>query len=167
MFTFRFIFFCAALAAVLPGHAETTYRWVNAAGETVFSDLPPPPGTSYQKIEGGGYEGEQTLPYAIRVVAEKYPVILYTAANCKEICAEARALLNGRGVPFSEKLLSTSEEIDEISRQRGKRLAIPTLSVGSQDFPGFEAASWNNLLDLAGYPASAPYGSKPSGAFSR
>ncbi|MDQ5907446.1 MAG: hypothetical protein QG590_1931, partial [Pseudomonadota bacterium] len=27
--------------------------------------------------------------------------------------------------------------------------------------------AWNNLLDLAGYPKTAPFGSKPSGAFAK
>ena len=49
----------------------------------------------------------------------------------------------------------------------GNETFVPGLKVGSQTFPGFEAGSWNNLLDLAGYPTSAPYGSKPSGAFAK
>jgi hypothetical protein len=167
MFVFRLILFCAAFAAVLPCGAETTYRWTNARGETVYSDQPPPPGTSYETMEDGGRKSGQTLPYATRVAAEKYPVILYTTANCKEICADARALLDGRGVPFSEESLNSPEEIAEVSKRIGKPLAIPGLKVGSQSFPGFEAASWNDLLDLAGYPATAPYGGGSSGARSR
>jgi hypothetical protein len=44
---------------------------------------------------------------------------------------------------------------------------VPALKVGKQSFRGFEAAAWNNLLDLAGYPKTAPYGSKPSGGLAK
>jgi glutaredoxin len=168
MFAFRFVLFCVALFIALPCSAEVTYRWVAGSGETIYSDQPPPPGTNFEKIEGGSIQGNnQELPYAIRLVAEKYPVTLYTTANCKEVCVTARNLLNGRGVPFSEKMITTAEEFAEIAKQMGNERFVPALKVGSQNFPGFEAGAWNNLLDLAGYPKTAPYGSKPSGAFSQ
>ena len=165
---FRAVLFCAVLAAALPCGAQTTYRWIDKTGQTVFSDQPPPPDVRViETRQGRGQEDEQPLPYATRQAAEKYPVVLYTTANCTEICASARALLNGRGVPFSEKLLTSPEEAAEIARQMGNETFVPGLKVGSQTFPGFEAGSWNNLLDLAGYPKTAPYGSKPSGALPR
>ncbi|MDR1934045.1 MAG: glutaredoxin family protein [Candidatus Accumulibacter sp.] len=168
MFSFRPILFLAAIAVVLPCGAQTTYRWITESGETVYSDQPPPPGTRViEKIEGSRQEGGPDLPYATRLAAEKYPVTLYTMANCKETCASARTLLNGRGIPFSEKLISTQEELDEVSKEFGGEMVIPSLRVGTQNFRGFEAGSWNNLLDLAGYSKTAPYGSKPSGAFSQ
>jgi glutaredoxin len=168
MFAFRPFLFCAAFAIVLPCGAQTTYRWTSTTGEIVFSDQPPPPGVRvFEKIGDQGQQDGQPLPYATRLAVEKYPVTLYTTASCKEVCANARTLLNGRGIPFSEKLLTTPEEIAEVAKQIGKEIVIPSLKVGSQNFPGFEAGSWNNLLDLAGYPKTAPYGSKPSGAFSQ
>jgi glutaredoxin len=167
MFAIRFFLFCTAFAIVLPCGAQVTYRWTSATGETVFSDLPPPPEVRvFEKIENHEEDG-QPLSYATRVAAEKYPVTLYTTANCQEVCVNARTLLNGRGVPFSEKLFTTAEEIAEAAKQMGKEMVIPSLQVGSQNFPGFEARSWNNLLDLAGYPKTAPLGSKSSGAFSQ
>ena len=39
------------------------------------------------------------------------------------------------------------------------------MSVGQQTVSGLETGAWNNLLDLAGYPKTAPYGSQPSGSF--
>ena len=92
---------------------------------------------------------------------------LYTAATCVEMCQQARALLNGRGVPFTEKILSTQEDSNELASKLKSEAAIPALFVGQQSFKGYEVAAWNNLLDLAGYPKSAPYGSKPSGAFAK
>ena len=149
--------------------AQTTYRWIDkATGQTVFSDQPPPPGAKVMETrEGPAATDERQLPYATRQAAEKYPVILYTSANCTEVCASARALLNGRGVPFSENLLKSEEEVTAVSKQMGSDSFIPGLKVGSQTFAGYESGAWNNLLDLAGYPKTAPFGAKRSGAFSQ
>ncbi|GHU26816.1 hypothetical protein AGMMS50256_05010 [Betaproteobacteria bacterium] len=168
MFAYRFILFCAAFAIVLPSSAQTTYRWVDSTGQTVFSDQPPAPGTKFVEIQEGAKQANAPeIPFATRQAAEKYPVTLYTAASCTETCVRARALLNDRGVPFSEKLLTSQEEVAGIAKQMGNESFIPGLKVGSQNFPGFESGSWNNLLDLAGYPKTAPYGSKPSGVFAK
>ncbi len=149
--------------------AQTTYRWIDkATGQTVFSDQPPPAGARILETrEGPAASDERQMPYATRQAAEKYPVILYTSANCAEICTNARALLNGRGVPFAENLLKTEEEIAAVSKQMGSDSFIPGLKVGSQTFSGYESGAWNNLLDLAGYPKTAPYGAKRSGVFSQ
>jgi glutaredoxin len=164
MFALRLAALCAAFVIALPCAAATTYRWTNAAGETVYSDFQPPPGTKYETLKGGAQESGPTLPYTTRVAAEKYPVTLYTSATCKEVCDNARALLNKRGVPFSEKKVATEEELAEAGRQIGGQLStVPSLKVGSQSFSGFEANAWNGLLDLAGYPASASFGSGASG----
>jgi len=164
----------AALFSALAG-AQTTYRWLDpATGLTVFSDQAPPPGVRQVVKIGGGEAapgeaapGEAPLPYATRQAAEKFPVLLYTAATCVEMCQQARQLLNGRGVPFAEKILSTQEDNNELASRLRSEAAVPSLIVGQQTFKGYDASAWNNLLDLAGYPKSAPYGSKPSGAFAK
>jgi glutaredoxin len=166
-FRFHFLLLCVALFLAFPCSAQVTYRWITGAGETVYSDQPPPPGTEFEKIEGGGGDSSRALPYATRVVAEKYPVTLYTTANCKNACVNARDLLNGRGVPFSEKMITSAEEFAQVAKEMNNESFVPALKVGPQRFPGFEVGAWNNLLDLAGYPKTAPYGGKPSGAFSQ
>lgn len=167
MSAFRLALLCSMLVLACTAGAQTTYRWIDkATGQTVFSDQPPPPGAKAVEMkEGPSKADDRQLPFAVRQAAEKYPVTLYTSANCAEICTNARTLLNGRGVPFSEKLLTSQEEVAEVAKQMGKEAFIPGLRVGTQNFAGLEASSWNNLLDLAGYPKAAPYGSKPSGAF--
>ena len=165
------------IALTASASAQTTYRWIDrTTGQTVYSDQPPPPGVRYttqgstretETSEAMASDAPSSPSYAVRQAAAKYPVVLYTAAHCTEPCQQARSLLNGRGVPFSEKLLTSPEEAAEIARQMGNETFVPGLKVGSQTFPGFEAGSWNNLLDLAGYPKTAPYGSKPSGALPR
>ena len=129
----------------------------------MYSDFPPPPGTKPLAIKAGEDPGgDPQIPYATRQAAEKFPVTLYTTANCVDICKRARDLLNGRGIPFTEKLLGTEAELAEMARKLGGEATIPSLSVGTQSLLGLEPEAWNNLLDLAGYPASAPYGTRPS-----
>ena len=64
-------------------------------------------------------------------------------------------------------MLKSEEEIAELTKRLGSEAATPSIFVGQQSFKGFESGAWNNLLDLAGYPKSAPYGAKPSGAFAQ
>jgi len=164
------ILLAAALSATSLAGAQTTYRWVDqATGKTIYSDLPPPPGTpGVAKVGKEASNGKPQVPYATRQAAEKYPVTLYTAASCTDPCSQARDLLNQRGVPFTEKIVSTVEEHAEFSKLMGSKEAmVPSLIVGQQRFTGLETGAWNNLLDLAGYPKSAPYGAKPSGAFAQ
>lgn len=160
----------AALLAPALATAQTTYRWIDpGTGSTVISDKPPPPGAKQVSRRGGETPTDEgQLPYATRQAVEKFPVTLYTTAGCVTECKTARDMLNGRGVPFTEKILKNQEEADELAKQfGGGEPGLPSISVGRQNFKGFEYTAWNNLLDLAGYPKSAPYGAKPSGAFAK
>lgn len=64
-------------------------------------------------------------------------------------------------------MLKTEEETAELAKKLGGEASVPSLFVGQQSFKGLESSAWNNLLDLAGYPKSAPYGAKPSGTFAK
>lgn len=157
----------SVLASSLAG-AQTTYRWIDpATGGTVISDRQPPPGAKQIVKQSGEETSQPAVPYATRQATEKFPVTLYTSANCIDGCRQARDLLNGRGVPFAEKMLKNQEEIDELGKQLGSEASVPSVFVGRQSFKGFESGAWNNLLDLAGYPKTAPYGAKPAGAFAK
>ncbi len=158
----------ALLVAPLADAQTTTYRWINSAGQTVYSDQPPPADArQVVKISGDVRGDEQQLSYATRQAAEKFPVVLYTAAKCLEVCAQARDLLNERGIPFAEKMVGTDEEMADLTKVLGSSATIPSLVVGRQNFKGFEPGAWTNLLDLAGYPKTASYGAKRSGAFAQ
>jgi len=167
--TLRLVILSAALLTASLAVAQTTYRWVDKdTGQTIYSDQPPPPGAkNVVTITASERIDEQQLPYATRQAAEKFPVTLYTAATCVEECKQARDMLNRRGIPFSEKMLKSNEELVELSKILGSEAAVPSLIVGQQSFKGLDSGAWNNLLDLAGYPKSAPYGARPSGAFAR
>ena len=102
----------------------------------------------------------------VRRAVENFPVTLYTSADCTSECKQARDFLNARGVPFTEKMLQKQEDVDELKKLVGDTF-IPALKVGKQGFRGFEPAAYSNLLDLAGYPKSAAYGSRPSGGLAK
>lgn len=148
------------LAAVAPAMADV-YRWVDpATGKTLLSDRPPT--GSYRQLVRikQGDPSEVPGSYAVKLASEKYPVTLFTTPSCVAECKAARDILNGRGVPFAEQLLQTQAQFDALQALSGNTL-IPTVKIGSQVLQGLQAEAWNNLLDLAGYPAVAPPGSKP------
>jgi glutaredoxin len=87
----------------------------------------------------------------LRPVVARYPVTLYVTTNACEPCNAARQLLRQRGVPFSEKLVTTPEDGDALERLSGGRDA-PTLTVGSQTLRGLASDLWSSYLDAAGYP---------------
>ena len=165
----RSVLLLATVLCVSAVHAQTTYRWVDKkSGRTIYSDQPPPPGVNATMHGKSTAANEPQLPYATRQAAEKYPVTLYTAASCTEICKDARNLLNGRGVPFTEKISHNAQEAAEAGKLfGGGEMMFPSISIGTQNLSGLDPTAWNNMLDLAGYPATAPYGSKPAGVLTK
>ncbi len=155
---------CLALTSTLA--SAQAYRYVDPQGRTVISDSPPPGRARDVAKSGTGGENNDGLPYEVRRAVENFPVTLYTSADCVSECKQAREFLNGRGVPFTEKMVQKQEDIDELKKLVGDTF-IPSLKVGKQSFRGFEPAAYANLLDLAGYPKSAAYGSKPSGGLAK
>lgn len=155
---------CLALSSACV--SAQTYRWVDSAGRTIISDTPPPGKAKNVAKTGEAADGGDSLPFAVKIAAENFPVTLYTSPECVTECKQARELLNGRGVPFSEKMLQKQEDIDELKKLVGDAF-VPTLRVGKQSTRGFETGAYNNLLDLAGYPKTALPGSKPSGGLSK
>lgn len=139
-----------------------TYRWVDPAGRTVISDTPPPSKIKNLAKTVEAAEAGDNLPFALRKAKESFPVTLYTSADCGSNCQQARDMLNGRGVPFTEKILKSAEEANELKQLVGE-VFVPSMKIGNQSFRGFEAGAYNNLLDLAGYPKTPAYGIKPSG----
>ena len=150
------------LALLSAGVSAEAYRWVDSTGRTMISDTPPPGKAKTVTRVGEGAAAGDDLPFAVRKARENYPVTLYTAADCVTECKQARDMLNGRGIPFTEKMLQKAEDSAELKALVGD-VFVPTLKVGQQSFRGFEAGAYGNLLDLAGYPKTAAYGSKPSG----
>ncbi|MHB1359621.1 MAG: DUF4124 domain-containing protein [Rhodocyclaceae bacterium] len=145
------VLLCAGLAQA------QTYRWVDKDGKVHYGDRPPPAATAkVQELKMGAPTADKTLPYAVRQAMGIYPVTLYVSAECADACRESRDYLKRRGIPFSEKNVATSEEIDALRQlQGGGDVAVPVLQVGGKTLKGFQDADWGRLLDAAGYPKAA------------
>jgi len=146
-------FFLALLLAAGLAQAQA-YRWVDKNGRVQFTDAPPPSGAKdVQKLapaaEAGG--GRPQMPYELARAVENFPVVLYTAPNCKESCDAVRDALNKRGVPFKEVQVYDQASIEELKRVSGGQ-GVPTLLVGHSMQRGFEQDTFDTLLDSAGYP---------------
>jgi glutaredoxin len=151
---------CALLgsAALLagPAQAQTVYRLVGPDGKVTFSDKPPAASGKASTIGASGKtqgNGGATLPFELRQVANKYPVTLYTASNCAP-CASGRALLNARGIPFTEKTVNSPDDSQALQRISGDS-SLPFLTIGGQQIKGYSDSEWTQFLDAAGYPKTS------------
>lgn len=142
--------------------AASLYKWTDKDGKVHYGDKPAEDAikAEQKKFSAPDSSGDDDLSYAARKAKQDFPVTFYVAPNCAEICVQARALLNKRGIPFAEKNLVTKEEIDKFKAKTGGN-SIPALTVGKSFLGGFEAGQWNSELDIAGYPKIAPYGLRP------
>lgn len=149
---------CWLCALSAPAQAQTIYKYVGPDGRIVFSDKPPSQGeNAVERSHDGRYgdtsASESELPYTLRQVVVRYPVILYSSENC-EPCANGRAMLTARGVPFSERTIKTVKDSEAFQRLSGTD-SLPVLTVGNQVIKGYSDAQWNQYLDAAGYPATS------------
>jgi len=133
--------------------AQTIYRIVGADGKVTFSDKPPI-SADQGKIATTGVgaaaaASNSALPFEIRQAVSKFPVTLYTSADCAP-CSEGRSLLTTRGIPFNERTVSTNEDVAALQRFSGQS-SLPFLTIGGQKINGFSAEEWNQYLDVAGY----------------
>ena len=150
---------CAALVVLCSAQidAQTIYRIESPDGRVSFSDrLPTTPAQG--KVVATGTDAQNVassanLPFELKQVTAKYPVTLYTSQQCSP-CENARALLTNRGVPFTERTLSTPEDSAQLQRISGGS-SLPFLTVGSQKIKGFSSDEVTQYLDAAGYPTSS------------
>lgn len=142
----------ALVAASFP--AWSLYKVIGPDGSVTYTDRPP--AAADARITSLGRNGETTplgdasLPQELRQAAARYPVLLYTAAECPP-CDKARALLQQRGVPYRERSIVGDEDTLALERLTGAR-TVPALTIGQQVLSGLAAADWNAYLDAAGYP---------------
>jgi glutaredoxin len=137
-------------------HAQTIYRIVGADGKVTFSDKPPV-SAEQGKIAttgvGAAAASGASLPFELRQVVSKFPVTLYTSADC-EPCAAGRNLLSNRGVPFTERTISSNDDLASLQRLSGQS-SLPFLTIGGQKINGFSSEEWVQYLDAAGYPKTS------------
>ena len=144
---------CALLA--LAAQAQQVYRSVGPDGKVPFSDRAPAAGPDGAPIGAGqrAAGANDALPYALRQVAARIPVTLYTGSDCVP-CNSARNLLVNRGVPFTERAVASNEDIDALKRLSGEA-SLPFGTIGGQQLKGFSDSEWSQYLDAAGYPAQS------------
>lgn len=142
----------ATLLVAAPA-AHALFKVVGPDGKVTYTDRLP--SSSEGKVmpvsKETGRASDLALPYALRQVATRFPVTLYTASTCGEACGLARSMLGRRGVPFQERVAETDEEREAWPRLVGGSEA-PVLKVGEQTMRGFTPIAWDETLDTAGYP---------------
>jgi glutaredoxin len=145
----------ATLLGAAPAHA--LYKVVGPDGKITYTDQPnidtknkvQPMGTAI----GGGVANDAAMPYEVRQAAQRYPVVLYVAPDCSP-CDAARQYLRQRGIPYAEKLVSTSSDGQALQRLTGGT-SLPALTVGTQSVRGWQKEDWAGYLDAAGYPKNS------------
>jgi hypothetical protein len=63
-------------------------------------------------------------------------------------------MLSSRGIPFSERSVTTNEDIAALQRLAGES-SLPFLTIGGQRLKGYSDQEWTQYLDLAGYPKTS------------
>lgn len=145
----------ALLSAV--SSAQPIYRIVGPDGRISFSDKPPAASDKATTLSPGGRTpagstlGE--LPFELREAINRYPVTLYTSEKC-EPCNGARNLLTTRGIPFTERTVSSNQDIEAMQRQFNDA-SVPLATLGGQRLRGFSPSEWTEFLDAAGYPKAS------------
>lgn len=136
------------------GGAAAQFKVVAPDGAVTYSDRPPATG-KVQKLQPGASSATAgaELPFALRQVAARYPVMLITAAACVP-CDAGRRLLQDRGVPFTERTASSNDDADELRRLE-QTAELPVVRLGAQRVVGYSADEWTALLDAAGYPRTS------------
>ena len=144
--------FAAALLLAAPT-AHALFKVVGPDGKVTYTDRVPSAseGRVLPVNSDTGRATDPALPYALRQVATRFPVTLYTASNCGQACALGRSLLARRGVPYTERTADGDEDRDAWVRVVGG-LEVPTLKVGEQALRGYAPVAWDETLDTAGYP---------------
>lgn len=153
------------LVASLP--ALALYKVIGPDGSVTYTDRPPVSTTArVSTLSPGGTVSAETprattnatpntaaeaaLPFELRQAASRFPVTLYTAADCPP-CDSGRQFLQQRGVPFSERRIASEDDAAALERAVGGR-TVPALMVGTQPLRGLSQDDWAAYLDAAGYP---------------
>ena len=146
----------ALLAAAGPALAQ--YKVVGADGKVTYTDRPTAADAAAQVLplrrdglpSTSATNAGPPLPTELRAVVARFPVTLFTSSGCSP-CDTGRKLLQQRGVPYSEKLVGSEDDIAALQRLSGGR-TVPALTVGGQAMRGYLETDWLATLDLAGYP---------------
>lgn len=154
----RPLLLAALLFASMAVHAQ--YKWTDHDGVVSYGDQPSKDAEHVERLGSlapadAVRDALARLPFEVRKAAQDFPVVLYARSECQP-CDTARAFLKSRNVPYSERSVSTREDIDAFEKSLGGTHILPTLSVGRQVLRGFESGAWSEALATAGYPRDVP-----------
>ncbi|CAH1385841.1 glutaredoxin family protein [Candidatus Nitrotoga sp. M5] len=154
----RFLWVGLIALALGSAQADGLYRWVDQSGKVHYGDSPAVDAEEIEKKKFGAAPTVDVndVPYATRRAKQNFPVTLYTAEQCNDPCKQAREFLNKRGIPFTENILRTKEDLDTFKQLSGSD-SVPTLALGKTWFKGFQAEQWGGGLDTAGYPQTSSH----------
>ncbi len=157
------LFWFVALSLLAGGtQADEYYRSIDGAGKVHYGDKPLADAADIERLNSLSEPvPNDSLPFETRRAMEKFPVTLYGAESCGDVCKLARAYLNKRGIPYTEKNLVSVEEIDAFKKASGGD-QIPAITIGKSWLVRFSESQWSVALDTAGYPQTAPYGFRPA-----
>ena len=145
------------LAFALTAGAQL-YRWTDDSGKVHYTDTPPPPNATNVQKKGSARPAEATAAvqqsYALQQAVKNFPVTIYTSDNCGDPCKNGLDYLKKRGVPFTEKIVATKDELDALAKLTGAP-RVPAMIAGVTVQRGYEERSWSDALDTAGYPKAA------------
>lgn len=152
----------AALVALagllLAGPAQAQYKIVAPDGSITYTDRPPadsrlnitPLGRTPAVVAAQGQPSATPLPAELRLPQQRFPVTLYTAADCPA-CDNGRQWLLQRGVPYRERTVQSEADALALVNLIGAR-TVPALTIGAQPVRGFAPEEWQAFLEAAGYP---------------
>ena len=142
--------------------ADTYFRSIDHNGRVQYGDAPLNSAADTEQLHSmSAPQNDDSLPFETRRAHAKFPVTLFVSGNCGSACDMARNFLKKRGIPFTEKTISSPEDVDAFKKSSGGD-QIPTIQVGKNWSIGFLDSQWSQALDTAGYPKTAPYKPHPA-----
>ena len=156
---FRWFLAVALMMSCSIVQAQKVYRWVDKEGNVTYRDQPP--SESGQQAEERKLRVPRDASAATGSAddpAARAPVVLYSVPQCSS-CDAARAHLEKRKIPFSEKNVDANRAAQDELRKRSGSLSVPTIVVGEKVMKGYIDSLLDGELDAAGYAraeAAAP-----------
>ena len=142
--------------------ATEFYRWIDKAGAVHYSDQSPTGPVrklEQRKLDANVIDGQAS--YLVKDAVKKNPVVLF-GGDCGPLCANAKNLLEKRGIPYALKEPQKNKEDAEALNTLTGAMELPVIKIGKEMIKGFEPTQWNAMLDEAGYPKTRiPDGRKP------
>lgn len=147
----KFLFLLTACLAT--AQADELYRWVDENGVVSYSDQPPPAtAKKQQKLKGKSSVIEvDKESYELKQATTLSPVSLFVT-DCGPLCDQARDFLKQRGIRYTAKDPSSEPEFAVELKKLTGSVDVPVIVVGNSAFRGFDAETWNRMLDAANYP---------------